>query len=309
MHSLPTRLKAVIYCKDFGMSLRKAAKLCNVGKSSVHRWCCQNIENTWSRSRAKVKRRSTSRRLDVLVQKCLDRDPFATTAQLVSQARDQLDLKVSLSTIARSRRRLGYRYKLSSRSQSHQRADPTHPFFTDSNVYDGVIAIDESSFVSADRPRRGWAKPNCAVPRAPPTQRSRISLLLAIDENGIVAMDHRKGAYNTESYASFVSSLPENRTLLADNVAFHKANRVKEVATERGQTLKYTPPYCPWFNPVEYAFSVSKCAYRQARLEGRQDFVTDALAAVRHRVTSEKCRAFFSKAAHAVDMERARGAP
>ena len=37
MHSLPIRLKAVIYCQDFKMSIRKAASLCGVSKSSVQR--------------------------------------------------------------------------------------------------------------------------------------------------------------------------------------------------------------------------------------------------------------------------------
>ena len=34
----PVRLRADFYCKDLGLSLRKAAILCGVSKSSVHRW-------------------------------------------------------------------------------------------------------------------------------------------------------------------------------------------------------------------------------------------------------------------------------
>jgi transposase len=241
--------------------------------------------------------------MDAVVAKLVDADPFASTVQLVRKVNMDIGTNVSLSTIARSRRRMGYKFKIAARSQEHQRADSSHPFFSMDRVYDGSIAIDESSFVSSDRPRRGWARRNRNVPKAPPTARTRISLLLAIDQDGIVAMDHKRGAYNSSSYADFVSGLPEDRTLIADNVAFHKSKVVKEVAKSRRQHLCYTPPYCPWFNPVEFAFSVSKAAYRRARLHGSTDFVGEALDAVRTRVTPEKCKMFFRHASNNVNCE------
>ena len=241
--------------------------------------------------------------MDAIVVKLVDADPFASTMQLVRRVSVDIGTSVSLSTIARSRRRMGYKFKIAARSQEHQRADPSHPFFSTDRVYDGAIAIDESSFISSDRPRRGWARRNKKVPKSPPTKRTRISLLLAIDQEGIVAMDHKRGAYNSASYAEFVSGLPEDRALIADNVAFHKSKLVKGVAKTRRQTLCYTPPYCPWFNPVEFAFSVSKAAYRRARLNGSEDFVGEALDSVRTRVTPEKCKMFFRHASDNVKSE------
>lgn len=154
---------------------------------------------------------------------------------------------------------------------------------TPSDPYEEAITLDESSFVSIDSPSMGWARGSRRVPKGPPIRRKRVSLLLAIDANGIVAFEVRAGAFNGQTYAAFLARLPTNRTIIADNCCIHKTNAVKTVAQARNQTLKYTPPYCPWFNPVEFAFSKIKNAYRRARLEGRAEFVVDvrdALSAI-----------------------------
>ena len=55
--------------------------------------------------------------------------------------------------------------------------------------------------------------------------------------------------------------LPHGAVILLDNVCFHHANVVKQLALSRQWTLLYTPPYSPWFNPIEGVFSVVKRAY------------------------------------------------
>ena len=64
----------------------------------------------------------------------------------------------------------------------------------------------------------------------------------------------------------------------------------------------FTPPYCPWFNPTEFAFSKTKEAYRRARLAGAVDFVADVDASLR-KLTSEDCSAFFRHAAKVRQIE------
>lgn len=172
-------------------------------------------------------------------------------------------------------------------------------------MYDGAIAVDESSFVSIDTPRRGWAKPNVDIPKPAPKKRERTSLLLAIDETGIVAHQMKGGSFNSVSYADFIRSLPANRRLVADNVSFHKSKAAREAARERNITLEFTPPYCPWFNPVEFAFSSVKRSYRRARVAGSSDFRVDVTGSL-DRVTSSNCSGYFNHARQNVADERRR---
>lgn len=55
--------------------------------------------------------------------------------------------------------------------------------------------------------------------------------------------------------------LQPGTVILLDNVRFHHSLCVKELAKQRQWDLLYTPPYSPWFNPVEGVFSVVKRAY------------------------------------------------
>jgi transposase len=179
-----------------------------------------------------------------------------------------------------------------------------HPFMTTKNVYDNAIAVDESSFLKRDMPRRGWALGASAVPKPPPKHhRERVSLILAIDKSGVVASQMKKGSFNTQSYASFLQSLPVGSRIIADNVAFHKSRHVREVAEANNQELVYTPPYCPWFNPTEFAFSVTKHAYRRSRLEHGSDFFEEDVANALDSLSESKCDAFFRHAANNVSLE------
>jgi transposase len=173
-------------------------------------------------------------------------------------------------------------------------------------VYDGAIAVDESSFVSIDTPRKGWAQRNRHVPKPPPKVRKRVSLLLAIDTNGVVDFEIRDGSFNTASYSSFLRRLPRGRRITADNVAFHKSKLTRDVASERDQTLVFTPPYCPWFNPVEFAFSVTKGEYRRARSIPGSNFVNDVRQAIGTRMTGKSCSGFFRHAHRCLQVEMRR---
>ena len=205
-------------------------------------------------------------------------------------------LKLSQTTLQRIRKSLGFKYKISTRSQAGQRANVSHPLFQDLTVFDDAIAVDESSFLSRDRPRRGWALAGNRVPKCPPVGRKRVSILPAIDRNGVVELEHCKGAYNSQRFSHFIQKLPMHRRIILDNVAFHKSKVVASAALERDQTPCFTPPYCPWFSPVEYAFSVSKSAYRYARLNNRPNFVLDAVNCIGARVNSVQCKNFFDHA-------------
>ncbi len=286
-----TKFSAIVHYKQFGGTVRHVARKYGVSKSSVSRWVnddpgCVKIK------RLRRKRKSAVKTLSKFIVQSMETSPFLTAKDLVVRVSQHLGVSVSESTISRCRKAYNYRFKRTQRSQEVQRVDRDHPFMEPHDPYEGSITLDESSFVSIDGPIMGWARGSRRVPKGPPTRRKRISLLLAIDANGVVDFDVREGAFKGDTYAAFLSKLPTHRTIIADNCNIHKTGAVKSVAEARHQTLMYTPPYCPWFNPVEFAFPKIKNAYRRARLEGRADFVldvNDALAGI----TPADCSSFF----------------
>lgn len=309
MHSLSTRVKAVVHYENICRSVRKVGKLYGIGKSTVARWIKHGIDDL-KVACTRVKRRNRERTkgggIERELTQALKHNPFMTTDMLVSHLYDLTGDSVSASTIARVRKRLGFRFKAPRRSQQNQAVDPDHPFLKFKNVYCNAIAVDESSFISIDLPRKGWALHDGHVPKPAPKKRERISLILAIDATGVVAYSMRKGSFNSSTYATFLQKLPSGRRIITDNVSFHKSLRAREMAEAHGQELVFTPPYCPWFNPVEFAFSLTKRAYRRARATGNASFVDDVCQVVSNCLCSDDCAAFFRHAQQNLAREQAR---
>lgn len=303
MHSLATKLKAIVHYTHFEASIRAVARKYGVSKSTIARWVHEDTQElTCQRGqhrRAPKPRACIRGAIQETIRTCLEQNPFVTAHELVDVVSSCNNVLVSLSTIARARKALGFRYKLASRSQTHQSTPPGHAFMSEQEVYKDAIALDESSFVNNDTPRRGWAQGSQHVPKPAPKNRQRVSLILAISRDGVVGRQLRTGSFNAQTFASFLQTLPANKRVIADNVSFHKSRCVKDVATERGQVLTYTPPYCPWFNPTEYAFSVTKNAYRKARWKGGHGFAGDVLRSV-DNLDSSQCAAFFEHAENCV---------
>ena len=296
-----TKFSAIVHYQQFGGTVRHVARRYGVSKSSVARWVNANIECAKIK-RLRRDRKSAVKTLSSFITQSMDTSPFLTAKDLVARVSKYLGVSVSESTISRCRRANNYRFKRTQRSQEVQRVDRNHPFMAPHDPYDGSITLDESSFVSIDGPTMGWARGSKRVAKGPPTRRKRISLLLAIDANGVVDFEIREGAFKGDTYSAFLSKMPSHRTIIADNCNIHKTETVKSAAKARHQTLMYTPPYCPWFNPVEFAFSKIKNAYRRARLEGRASFVLDVQDALAG-ITPADCKAFFEHARRVRQIE------
>ena len=304
MHPKHTKYQAIVHYKRFGATLRQVARIYKVGKSTVSRWVLEDPECRNLRRRRRD-RKSKVKEIAKIVGEAMKADPFLSAVEVIRIVQRNLGKNVSEATVSRCRKKIGFRYKQTSRTQDSDHVDPSHPFLK-SNYYDGAIALDECHFSSGDStPRRGWALGAKKVPKCAPRARRSISLLLALDANGVVGYTIRSGAFSKDSYASFLASLPRDRIIIADNVAFHKSLPARLVAEQRNQTLVFTPPYCPWFNPTEFAFSKTKAAYRRSRLSGSPDFIADVRQAIAC-ISADDCAAFFrhSERVRQIELEK-----
>ncbi len=297
MHPPTVRHRAIIHYTHFFPSLRKVARLYGVGKSTLARWVKQSGPLSRTRSR-----HTLHQTICDTVEKAIRAQPFQSADALRQVVRGAHDVSVSRSTMYRSLRTLRLSYKRASRGREHEAVPAAHPFLH-SPSYDGdVVAIDESSFYWNDYPRMGWGPKGKRVKKARPADRKRVSLLLAVGKEGVVAHTVMVGGVKSQHFADFVRSLPDGRPLLLDNCSIHKTKAVAELCRGKGCELRFTPPYCPWYNPVEFCFSEIKRRYRPMRLAATsRDFVADVLSCMRDLRHSE---AYFRHAEAAWSKDR-----
>lgn len=174
----------------------------------------------------------------------------------------------------------------------------------DALVLPGTIAIDETCFYVVDRPRYGYATSGrrarilTGVPRKVGNTR-RCTVLAAVSSSGLVDFEIVAGSCDQRIFAAFVSRLdaPQGTRLLMDNVRFHATALVRAAVADRGFVAVFTPPYSPWCNPIEMAFSKMKAAYRSHCEANPSHDVDDFLGRLQgslHSVTAEDCRAYFA---------------
>lgn len=87
-------------------------------------------------------------------------------------------------------------------------------------------------------------------------------------------------------------------TLILDNLATHKIQRVGQMLSDRGVGLRYLPPYSPDLNPIELAFAKLKAHLRQAAARTLGELLS-AVAASLDCFSASDCNAFFRHAQYA----------
>lgn len=162
------------------------------------------------------------------------------------------------------------------------------------------ISLDEFSAISTDRPHRGgWGKKGSKLyVRSAPAKRHKCSGIVAIGPEGLLACCIVKGAVNKAIFIEFMTQLTselnsiKGRTIVMDNIAFHKSKEIVQLCNNCGVNIQLTPPYSPECNPVENFFSVVKDELRtQLAMSGTpetydefEDVVTDIVHASAVRV-------------------------
>jgi transposase len=151
-------------------------------------------------------------------------------------------------------------------------------------------SLDETSFGRHGRPVYGYSQrgQQLVIKKGCP-RFSTTSVIAIADSSGEIAFEKRSGSFDTLSFASFLRRLniPSESVIILDNVAFHKAKVISEIARQKRWDLLYSPPYSPRFNPIEGIFSIVKRAWYSRSCSIDESFA---------KVTQDHCSAFFSKA-------------
>jgi transposase/arginine repressor len=136
-----------------------------------------------------------------------------------------------------------------------------------------LVYLDETGFNLHTSTNYGYAHKNVkAVAMFPANKGVNISLMAAIDINGVIASELKDGAYNGMSFINFISdkllryfkSNPDS-VLIMDNCRFHHSMDVTRLLSTNHVNYKFLPPYSPQLNPIEEFFGELKSNYKNIR--------------------------------------------
>jgi transposase len=269
MYSPDFRKLALRILKEKG-SYRKAARVCKISISTLHRWATMGTARHTRTGRPK---KLGAQAADLLRQYLQDH-PVTTlremSAILSSQGYSCRNhaIRSALRIIRVSRKRTTMR---------HSKGDSSAPAIARVKTFKEklatmfhrnatIISLDESYFSEKTLPLYGYSPVGqpCVV-RSPTTSWKQRSLLLAIANDGSKVPCIVKGPIDGEKFREFIKQLPypPGSIILMDNASIHKGASEK-VIKDKGYIALYTPPYSPEYNPVENVFSIIKCRFRAA---------------------------------------------
>lgn len=106
------------------------------------------------------------------------------------------------------------------------------------------------------------------VGRVPHGHWKTITFVAALRHDRITAPLVLHGSMTGETFLAYVEqflipTLKRKDIVVMDNLAAHKAPRIREAIEAAGATLRYLPPYSPDLNPIEMLFSKLKAFLRK----------------------------------------------
>jgi transposase len=276
-------MRAVVHYLYVCASLRKVSYLYSVTKSTLARWLheeSRSADFTISKRGIAVKthRASKFNVISRTIEEHVLEHPYSTVVELQQRVYQAHGLRPSRSTVYRSLKLCKLTHKRAQRSKVETELKD-HPFYHRDDPYADVISVDECHFQESDSPRYGWSKVGERVHRRKPNQYKRVSLLMAVSKEDVVAAMLVKGSVKADTFIMFLKLLPECSRVILDNASIHKSKSVKSYCDRASIDLIYTPPYCPWYNPIEFVFSVVKRNFRRKRITSCS-FIQDIKACI-----------------------------
>ena len=287
MYSLDLRKVACRLYNKYN-SLRIVATILEISHTTISRW----LKNIQRKRYFRNPKLCNDLVIDT-IKTTLTINPFISTRQLALKVKEICHVDVSKELVRIAISRLGYsKKKPKFISHSKNQEQKTKEFIELKNQYlkegRNFFSLDETSFGRHGKDVKGYSlkgQPLLMTKKQP--RITTVSSLVIISENDILKHQEVEGAYNKSLLIDFLLSLtiPSHSVILLDNVPFHHCQDVKTLAKKKQWILLYTPPYSPWYNPIEGVFSIIK----------RYFYKNQDIAEAFKEVSSKHCKAFFEK--------------
>ena len=271
MYNVRYREAAVYLVHFFG--IRGTASMFKASPSSICRWV-KSIDPKEYKKRQSIITDDVSIAIGCFIKT----NPQSRARDIVEFIALTFGFKVSRSLIQITLVRLGITYK---RAQTRARNRNPGPEY-DSRVsrfcklfkdnYDRnnlLVSIDESAIDERSRPESGYAfKGERVVFFNPPVSKlkvTRLTLLMAIANNGSNTYTLSEHATDANTFADFILQLPypPNTSIVMDNLSVHDVINVQVAMDVKGYKPIFTPPQSPEFNPIEMLFGTVKNKFKK----------------------------------------------
>ena len=241
----------------------------SIAISTLSRWNKAYRENRLHLTK-QGQNKKASDALIAFIRQHLEHNPFLTRKDLKASIYDVFGISVSTTLVGISIHRAGMTRKMTHSRSSKPVGVATYKDFLLRyrdlrNTGRHVVSIDETGFDDSSLPHMGYSRKGCRlVVKHSKTSWKRTSAVAAISSRGTCKTSLSERPVNGDIFLSFLRSLdvPSGSIILMDNIAFHRTQSVREYTESKGWELLYTPPYSPWFNPIENVFSVVKHSFR-----------------------------------------------
>jgi transposase len=298
MSCLPTRLrKQIVHAYNTGLvpTYDKVAEMFGVGRASVSRFLRLDRETGSVEPKPVGGNRPRAVDDEWLLNHCVEH-PDALLRERVEAWALQNDRRVHLSTMGSAMARIGW---------THKKRTPAARERSDASVQEKVVKfvkgqpkllperlvfVDETGFRLGDSPRYGWApRGEDAIGLHVQKSWTTMTVIGAIALDGFRGVMTTNGGTSTDVMAAYVRemltpNLKPGDVVVMDNLAAHRATRVRTLIEAAGAEVLFTPPYHPEFNPIEKTWAKLKDILRRWNTLTREAF-EDALCGAMDQIT------------------------
>jgi transposase len=246
-------------------SIRDTSKLVQVSRSTVQRWIKDPKRKKYIRKSKILK----SDQIEDIINLTINNSSFITLSKLQYILKNNLNIDVSKELI---RKIIHKKIKLSYK-KAHFYTKPKHlqekvnNFIIKRNIYLEekrlLVCIDETSFGRNGIQVYGWSPVGQRLIVRPLLPNITTTAIAAITNDELLDTKIFKGGCNSILFKDFLESLelPEYSVIIMDNASIHRSKNITNYCNSKNINILYTPPYSPWFNGIEYCFSIIKRYY------------------------------------------------
>jgi len=126
------------------------------------------------------------------------------------------------------------------------------------------VSLDETSFSRKGKDVYGFSIKGDKIKIQRPWKRmTSKSCLACLDQNGKLQYKLIDGAFNKQRFIDALKEfeMEDNCVVIMDNLAIHRSKEVQNLLQQKHIQSLFIPPYSPWFNPIENAFSLIKVEF------------------------------------------------
>lgn len=259
MFPLFFRKKCIIFYKKI-KSLRKTSIIFGVSKSIISIWNKNNLIITKSKI---TRHRKITKSIKDFIINIIRLKNFITLEKIKIQIKCKYNVSVSIQSINKIIKKNNYVYKRVKTKCIYNTniSQETIKNFKEKVKNKDLIALDETAIYHTMIPYYGRCKKGETLMKPIKLNKRLYTCLMSIDKQRNIKYSIHEKSVNTETLINFINEHKDyykNKSLLLDNVKFHKSKDFINFCNSINLELVYTLPYSPQLNPIEECFSQMK---------------------------------------------------